>query len=135
MSCSDVKVSCPSFKWWTFVLLFLPLILYTIFQTASQGMNFSFFWFYHLNFFFSNEMLTIFGWIHVRLTTIGALRIVLTIEALVIFLTTLKTFKFSFTLALTMSEYLTLKASYWIRDIWTDFNIVSMIRYWENEML
>jgi len=22
----DVKVSCPSFKWWTFALLFLPLI-------------------------------------------------------------------------------------------------------------
>jgi hypothetical protein len=55
-------------------------------------------------------------------TTIGALRIVLSIEALVIFLSTLKTFKFSFTLALAMSDFLTLKASYWIRDIWTDFS-------------
>ena len=34
-SCSDVKVSCPSFIWWTFVLLFLPFIFYTIFQTLS----------------------------------------------------------------------------------------------------
>ena len=37
MSCSDVKVSCPSLKWWTFVLLFLPLILCTIFQTLFIG--------------------------------------------------------------------------------------------------
>jgi hypothetical protein len=42
----------------------------------------------------------------------------------VIFLSALKTFKFPFTLALTISEFLTLKTSYWIRDIWTDFNIV-----------
>jgi hypothetical protein len=50
-------------------------------------------------------------------------------EALLIFLSTLKTFKFPFTLALTMSEFLTLKASYWIRDIWTDFNIVKTHAY------
>ena len=37
MSCSDVKVFCPSFKWWTFVLLFLPLIFCTIFQTLFIG--------------------------------------------------------------------------------------------------
>jgi hypothetical protein len=65
----------------------------------------------------------------VRLTTIGALRIVLEIEALVIFLSALKTFNFPFTLALTMSEFLTLKASYWIQDIWTDFNIVKAHAY------
>jgi hypothetical protein len=39
-----------------------------------------------------------------------------------VFLWTLKTFKFTLTLAITMSEFLILKASYWIRDIWTDFN-------------
>ena len=38
MSSSDVKVSGPSsFKWWTFVLLFLPLIFRTIFQTLFFG--------------------------------------------------------------------------------------------------
>ena len=37
MSCSDVKVSCPSFKWWMFVLLSLPLIFCTIFQTLFIG--------------------------------------------------------------------------------------------------
>jgi hypothetical protein len=50
-------------------------------------------------------------------------------QALVIFLSTFKTFKFPFTLSLTMSDILTLKASYWIRDIYTDFNIVKAHAY------
>jgi energy-converting hydrogenase Eha subunit H len=42
----------------------------------------------------------------VRLIIIGALLIVIPIEALVVFLSTLKTFQFPFTLACTMSELL-----------------------------
>jgi hypothetical protein len=83
-----------------------------------------------LDLFFFQEILTIFRWSHVGLTTIGALRIVITIEALVVFFWTLKTFKFPITLAFTMSEYLTLNASYWIRDIWTDFIIVQAHADW-----
>ena len=37
MSCWGVKVSCTSFKWCTFVLLFLPLIFCTMFQTLFIG--------------------------------------------------------------------------------------------------
>ena len=37
MSCSDVNVSCPFFKWWTIVLLFLPSIFCTLFQTLFIG--------------------------------------------------------------------------------------------------
>ena len=70
-----------------------------------------FFWFNFLDLFFFQEILTIFRWSHVRLPTIGALRMVITIEALVVFLWTLK-------------------ASYWIRDIWTDFNIVKAHADW-----
>ena len=33
MSCSDVNVSCPSFKWWTFV--FIIFCLYTTFNTNN----------------------------------------------------------------------------------------------------
>ena len=86
----------------------------------ASGYEMVFFWFDLLDFFFFEKILTIFRWRHVRLTTIGALRIVITIETLVVFLCTLKTSKFPFT----MSEFLTLKASYWTRDIWTDFHIV-----------
>jgi hypothetical protein len=45
--------------------------------------------------------MTIFRWSYVSLSTIGALRMVITIEALVVFIWTFKSFKFPFT----MSEF------------------------------
>jgi hypothetical protein len=78
-------------------------------ESARLRVWYIIFWFNFLDIIFFQEILTIFRWSHVRLTTIGALRGVITIEALVVFLWTLKTFKFPFTLAFTMSEFLTLK--------------------------
>jgi len=51
-------------------------------------------------FLFLSGILTICGWIHMRVTTIGALRILITIKALVVFFCTLTTFQFPFTLTL-----------------------------------
>jgi len=60
----------------------------------------------------------------VRLTTVGALRIVVTIEALVVFLTTPEVFEFPLALAFAVSKFLTLKASHCIWNIWTDSKVV-----------
>ena len=76
--------------------------------------------FYFIDIVFFQEILIIFGWSHVKFTTIGTLRIVITIKALVIFIPTLKTFQLPSTLPFTMSEFLT---SYWIRNIWTYFTL------------
>jgi hypothetical protein len=51
--------------------------------------------------FFFQKIMTIFRWSYVSLSTIGALRMVITIEALVVFIWTFKSFKFPFT----MSEF------------------------------
>ena len=97
-----------------------------------------FFGFYFLNFYLFLEKFTVFWGCHVRLTTVGALRIVVTIEAFVVFLTTPESFEFPFALAFTMSKSLTLKASHSIWNIWTDYNVVKAhakgTRYsWEDE--
>jgi hypothetical protein len=50
--------------------------------------------------------MTVLGGSHARLTTIITLEIVVAIEAFMVFLSTLKTFQFPFTLAFTMSDFL-----------------------------
>jgi hypothetical protein len=68
--------------------------------------------------------MTVFGGNHLRLTTLTTHDVIGAIEALMVFFSTLKTCQFPFALAFTMSEFLTPRASHWIREIWTYLYIV-----------
>ena len=80
--------------------------------------------FYFFNFFLFLEKRTVFWGCHGRLTTVGALWIVVTIKALVVFITITETFEFPLALAFVMPKYMTLKASHSIWNIWADSNVV-----------